>query len=42
MDNASTEVSLTSHSVTVKEREEHLPVILFTKDKIDADKPFQW
>ena len=39
MENASTEVTLSSYSVMVKERADHLPVVLFTKENIDADKP---
>ena len=39
MENASTKVSLASHSVMVKEIADHLTVVLFAKDNIDADKP---
>ena len=37
--NAPTEVSLEEHSVMLKERAYHLPVVLFTKYNMDADKP---
>ena len=33
------EVSLAAHSVMVKERAYHQPVVLFTKDNMDVDKP---
>ena len=36
---ASTEVSLTAHSIMVKEGLDHLPVVLFTKDNMYAYKP---
>ena len=39
MENVSTEVSLAAHSEMVKERADHQPVVLFTKDNIGADKP---
>ena len=39
VENSSTEVSLAAHSAVVKEREEHLPVVLFTKYNMGADKP---
>ena len=39
MDNESTEVSLVEHSALVKKVEDHLSVVLFTKDNMDADKP---
>ena len=39
MDNASTELSLASQSVILKEISYHLPVVIFTKDSMDADKP---
>ena len=38
MENASTEFSLESHSVMVKEEADHKSVVLFTKDNMDADK----
>ena len=39
MYNASTEVSLAAHSVMVKERLDHMLMVLFTKDNMDSDKP---
>ena len=39
MENASTEVILAAHSEIVKERVNHQPVLLFTKENMDADKP---
>ena len=39
MENESIEVSLVEQSVMVQEREYHLPVVLFTKDNINANKP---
>ena len=38
MGNSSIEVSLSEHPLMVKERADHLPVVIFTKDNIDADK----
>ena len=38
MDNAPTEVFLAAQSEMVKERAYHHPVVLFTKDHMDADK----
>ena len=38
MDNASTEVSLAAHPEMVKEGSKQHPVIIFTKDNMDADK----
>ena len=39
VDNVSTEVSLVSHLVFVKEGADHMIVFLFTKDIMDEDKP---
>ena len=41
MYNASTEVSLAAHPEMVKEGSKQHPVIIFTKDNMDADKPVQ-
>ena len=38
MDNLPTKASLAAHSEMVKERKEHQPVFLFTKDNMGADK----
>ena len=38
MENASSEVSLAVHSAMVLKKMYHLPVVLFTKDNMDADK----
>ena len=32
-------MSLAEHSVMVNERADHLPVVLFTKEIMDVDKP---
>ena len=32
-------MSLSEHSVMANERAEHLPVVIFTKEIIDVDKP---
>ena len=39
MDHASKNVSLAAHSEMVKEGSYHQPVVIFTKESIDADKP---
>ena len=39
MYNASIEVSLAAHSELSKEGAYHLPVVLLTKCRVDADKP---
>ena len=39
MENASREVSLAENSAMVKEGVDHQPVVLFTKDNTDTDKP---
>ena len=39
MENASTEISLVLHSYLVEEVVDHLPVVIFTKYNMDADKP---
>ena len=38
MKNVSTEVSLLAHSEMVKEGAYHQPVVIFTKENMDADK----
>ena len=39
MENSSTKVSLEEYSEMAKEVEEHLSVVIFTKENMDADKP---
>ena len=39
MDNASTEFSLEANSALVKEVTDHLPVSIFVKYHMDAEKP---
>ena len=39
MENASTEVSFAAHQSMVKEVSDHQPVVIFTKEGTDADKP---
>ena len=39
VDNASTEVSLAEHSALVKEVADHQPLVIFTKEIMDADEP---
>ena len=39
MENKSTEVSLSAHSKIVKEIVDHQPVVIFTKENMDAYKP---
>ena len=39
MENESTELSLAAHSEMVKERADHQPVVIFTKDNMGEDKP---
>ena len=39
MDNASKEVSLAAHSAMLKEGEDHLSVVIFTKENMEVDKP---
>ena len=39
MDNVSTELSLVSQLELVKEVANHMPVVLFTKESMDAYKP---
>ena len=39
MENASTEVSLATYPEMVKKGADHQPVVLFTKDNMDAYKP---
>ena len=39
MENTLTEFSLAVNSEKVKEVEDHQPVVLFTKENTDADKP---
>ena len=41
MENVSTEVYLEAHSAIVKERADHQPVVLFTKENTNAYKPVQ-
>ena len=41
MENASTEVCVAENSEMVKEGADHQPVVIFTKDNMDADKPVQ-
>ena len=36
--NALTEVSLSAHSALVKERADHLPVVKFAEDNMDANR----
>ena len=39
MDTASKEVSLAAHSAMLKEGEDHLSVVIFTKENMEADNP---
>ena len=39
VENASTEVSLAAHPSMVKEGSYHQPVVIFTKESMDADEP---
>ena len=39
MENASTKVSLAAHPSMVKEGAEHQPLVIFTKENMDSDKP---
>ena len=39
MENASTEVSLSAHSGMVQEGACHIPLVILTKENMDADEP---